>query len=174
MGRANAYIVSGLEHPIHLLVHVVVIQGHEERVDDDAECDEELDERIEDQQRHVLLELEPDPATIPNAKNIDATQKRGQGLFLKRGALLIVVCRKVIDRNCILRVSKLKNAPLFFGEKSFFFVWLEAADVVLSMQISSLRERAGGRLAGRGDRETVGDVCGGVLACVLDSFGRVE
>lgn len=101
----------------------MVIQGHEERVDDDAECDEELDERIEDQQRHVLLELEPDPATIPNAKNIDATQKHGQGLFLKRGALLIVVCRKVIDRNCILRVSKLKNAPLFFGEKSFFIRW---------------------------------------------------
>lgn len=132
----NAYIVSGLEHPIHLLVHVVVIQGHEERVDDDAECDEELDERIEDQQRHVLLELEPDPATIPNAKNIDATQKHGQGPFLKRGALLIVVCRKVIDRNCILRVSKLKNAPLFFGEKSFFSFGCRLRTWFLLMQIS--------------------------------------
>lgn len=150
-GRANAYIVSGLEHSIHLLVHVVVIQGHEERVDDDAECDEELDERIEDQQRHVLLELEPDPATIPNAKNIDATQKHGQGLFLKRGTLLIVVCRKVIDRNCIQRVSKLKNAPLFFGEKSFFFGWLEAADVVSFDADFLILEGDWGRLAGRGD-----------------------
>lgn len=138
----------------------MVIQGHEERVDDDAECDEELDERIEDQQRHVLLELKPDPATIPNAKNIDATQKHGQGLFLKRGALLIVVCRKVIDRNCILRVSKLKNAPLFFGEKSFFFVWLEAADVV-SIDTDFLILGGGwGMLVGRGSWETGGDLHG--------------
>lgn len=116
---ANAYIVSGLEHPVHLFVHVVVIQGHEERVDNDAKCDEELDKRIEDHHGDVLLELKPDPTTIPNAKYIDATEKQGQGLFLECGALFIVVCWKVIDRNCILRVSKFKNAPLFLGKEFF-------------------------------------------------------
>ena len=101
-----------------------MVQCHEERVDDDAERDEELDERIEDQQGYPLLELEPDPTTIPNAKYVDTTQKPGESLLLESRALLIVVCRKVIDRNCILRVSKLKNVPLFFGEKSFFY-WLK-------------------------------------------------
>lgn len=149
----------------------MVIQGHEERVDDDAECDEELDERIEDQQRHVLLELEPDPATIPNAKNIDATQKHGQGLFLKRGALLIVVCRKVIDRNCILRVSKLKNAPLFFGEKSFFSLGRRLRTWFLSMQISLFWEGAGNEGTGK-QLETYVDVC--KCVCWILSGGSSE
>jgi len=74
----NTHVVAGFEHSLHIFVHVVVIQRHEERVDDDAECDEELYERIKDQQGHVLLKLEPGPTAIPHAKDVDTTEHSGQ------------------------------------------------------------------------------------------------
>ena len=38
------YIVSVLECVVHSRVHVVVVEGHEEGVDDDAQRDEQVDE----------------------------------------------------------------------------------------------------------------------------------
>lgn len=56
----------------------MVIQRHEESIDDDAECDEEFYEWIKDQQGHVLLKLEPEPAAVPDAKQVDTTEQAGQ------------------------------------------------------------------------------------------------
>lgn len=73
MKKLDTNIVSGLENLLHFPVHIVMVQGHEESVDDDAERDKEFDERVEDYECHPFLELQPHPTTIPNAKNIDAT-----------------------------------------------------------------------------------------------------
>lgn len=55
-----------------------MIQCHEQRINDDAECDEELYEWIKDQQGDVLLNLEPKPTAIPDAKDVDTTKHSGQ------------------------------------------------------------------------------------------------
>jgi hypothetical protein len=49
-----SYIVSVLECVVHSRVHVVVVERHEQRVDDDAQRDEQVDERIENDERQVL------------------------------------------------------------------------------------------------------------------------
>ena len=49
-----SYIVSIFEGIVHAGVHVVVVEGHEEGVDDDAQGDEEIDERIENDERQIL------------------------------------------------------------------------------------------------------------------------
>lgn len=74
----NTHVIARLEYSFHVFVHVVVIQCHEERIDDDAERDEEFYERIKDQQGHVLLKLEPKPTAIPDAKDVDTTKHSGQ------------------------------------------------------------------------------------------------
>lgn len=101
--RDFTYVIAGFEHPLHVLVHVVVIERHEERVNDDAKCDKKFNERIKHQQGHPLLKLQPDPTAIPDAKDVDAPEKTGQQLVLERRLLFIVVCRKVIGRNCNAR-----------------------------------------------------------------------
>jgi len=55
-----------------------MIQCHEQRIDDDAERDEKLYERIKDQQGHVLLKVEPELTAIPDAKDVDTTKHSGQ------------------------------------------------------------------------------------------------
>ncbi len=49
-----------------------MIHGHEENVDGDAEGDEELGERIEDHDGQDFAHPDPDPCTIPDAKEVDA------------------------------------------------------------------------------------------------------
>ena len=46
-------------------VHVVVIGGHAARVDDDAERDEQVDERVHDEELDVVRELVPARAALP-------------------------------------------------------------------------------------------------------------
>jgi cobalamin-dependent methionine synthase I len=48
------HIVSVLERLVDLGVHVMVVEGHEERVGDDAQRHEEVHERVEDDQREEL------------------------------------------------------------------------------------------------------------------------
>lgn len=74
----HTHVVAGFEHSLHIFVHIVVIQRHEKRIDDDAECDEKLYERIKDQQGDVLLKLEPGPTAVPDAKDVDTTEHSGQ------------------------------------------------------------------------------------------------
>lgn len=45
-----AYVVAHFQEALHALIHVVVVQRHEQRVYNDAERDEELDERVEDEE----------------------------------------------------------------------------------------------------------------------------
>lgn len=99
------HIVSTLERLLHGLVHVVVVERHEQRVDDDAERDEEFDERVEDDERYVLLELEPQPATVPDAEDVDASHEVRQQLLLHCGAVLVLLCREIVDGYCACRCS---------------------------------------------------------------------
>jgi hypothetical protein len=46
----ETHVVAHFQESLHVRVHVVVIERHEERVDDDTQCDEQLDERIKDEQ----------------------------------------------------------------------------------------------------------------------------
>lgn len=69
----NTHVIARLEYSFHIFVHIVVIQCHEERINDDTECDKEFYEWIKDQQRDVLLNLEPKPTAIPDAKDVDTT-----------------------------------------------------------------------------------------------------
>lgn len=74
----GTHVIARFENSLHIFVHIVVVQRHEERIDDDAERDEELYERVKDQQGHVLLKLEPEPAAVPDAKDVDTTEHSGQ------------------------------------------------------------------------------------------------
>lgn len=99
------HIVSTLERLLHGLVHVVVVKRHEQCVDYDTKRDEEFDERVEDYERNVLLELEPQPATVPHAEDVNASQKVGHQLLLHRGAVLVLFCREIVDGYCACRRS---------------------------------------------------------------------
>ena len=66
--KSSTHVISGFQYFVHIFVHIVMIQCHEQCVYHDAECDEEFDERIEYDERDPFLKLEPCPATIPNAK----------------------------------------------------------------------------------------------------------
>ncbi len=46
--KNTAYQVSIEENLVNVFVHLVVIDGHKERVDDNAQCDEELHEGVKD------------------------------------------------------------------------------------------------------------------------------
>lgn len=76
--HGGTHVIARFENSLHIFVHIVVVQRHEERIDDDAERDEELYERVKDQQGHVLLKLEPEPAAVPDAKDVDTTEHSGQ------------------------------------------------------------------------------------------------
>lgn len=73
MSQRYTYIIASFEYSLHVFVHVMVIQRHEERIDNDTECDEKLYERVKDQVGHVLLKLEPEPTAVPDAKHVDTT-----------------------------------------------------------------------------------------------------
>lgn len=74
----DTHVIARFENSFHIFVHIVMIQRHEKRIDDDAEGDEELYEWIKDQQGHVFLKLEPEPAAVPDAKDVDTTVYSGQ------------------------------------------------------------------------------------------------
>lgn len=77
-----------------------MIERHEQRIDDDAQRDKQFGERIEDQPRNALLELEPRPATVPHAKYIQSPAERLEG-FVAKGRTVFVVffCWKIVYRN---------------------------------------------------------------------------
>lgn len=54
-----AYIIGVLQENLELCGSSWIVDGHEERVDEDADGDEEFDERIQDEEGHVMLQLEP-------------------------------------------------------------------------------------------------------------------
>lgn len=95
------HVVSALESFFHVLVHVVVVERHEEGVDYDTEGDEELHEWIEHNERHVLLQLQPEPTTVPHAEHVDPFGQGLQGPFLERWPIFVVLCRReVVYGHC--------------------------------------------------------------------------
>ena len=50
----STYIIAVLQRAHHAGVHVVVVQGHEERVHHDAERDEQVHKRVEHDKREKL------------------------------------------------------------------------------------------------------------------------
>ena len=67
-------VVSHFEGAVHLLVHPLGIECHEVRVDDDAQRDEELGERVVDEKVDELLELDPVSSTSsPTRRKCPAT-----------------------------------------------------------------------------------------------------
>lgn len=67
-----SYIVSSLQHFLNVMVHIVMIQRHEQRVDDNAKRDKQLCERIKYDSRNSFLKFQPAEATIPNAESFNA------------------------------------------------------------------------------------------------------
>lgn len=67
----KSYIIAHFQGAVHVFVHFVVIQGHEERVDADAERDKQLDERVVDERVDRLLEAKPVAGlAVPKAQEI--------------------------------------------------------------------------------------------------------
>lgn len=68
--QERIYVVSHFEGSAHLLVHAVVIECHEERVDDDAQRDEEFNECVVDEKADEPLETDPVRRAVPHAANV--------------------------------------------------------------------------------------------------------
>jgi hypothetical protein len=96
-----AYIVSSLQYFLNTTVHVVVIQSHEQRIDDNTECDEQLNEWIKHDPRDPLLKFKPAPATVPNAERVDAFESRFNHFLFHGWSILFVLffCGEVVDRH---------------------------------------------------------------------------
>lgn len=100
LNRLDTHVVTALERPLHVRVHVVVVERHKQRVDHDAERDEQLDERVEHDKGHPLLELEPHPAAVPHAEDVDHPHPELDRLVLERRTVLVVVlCGEVVNRD---------------------------------------------------------------------------
>lgn len=74
-----------------------MIERHEERVDNDAQRDEELDERVVDEKADELLELDPVRRAVPHAANVQILERKGQQPLLDLGTFIFLVgiCRRV-------------------------------------------------------------------------------
>ena len=59
-----------MEGVIHAWVHVMMVQGHEGGVDDDAEGDKEINKWIKNYKREELCQFDVTGTTIPNTHNI--------------------------------------------------------------------------------------------------------
>ncbi len=60
------YQISDAQHAIELVGHRVVFHGHEERVEDDADGDGEIQEGVHHHDLHKLLYPQPEGAAVPH------------------------------------------------------------------------------------------------------------
>lgn len=110
--RSRTHNVGLVEYEVQFGVHLVVVERHEQRVDDDAQGDVELDERVEDDEREPLLELQPRPSAVPHAERVDELQQPHLELLAERRLLVVlvfflvlaavrglVICRKHVHRG---------------------------------------------------------------------------
>lgn len=96
----DTYVVTLLQPCFHIFVHVMMIQCHEHCVDHNAQRNEQLGERIEHQPGDALLEFQPRPAAVPNAKDVDAAAERFDGLVAERRTVFVVLlCGKIVHGN---------------------------------------------------------------------------
>lgn len=63
---SGPYQVSNLQHLLEFRCHVVVLQGHEERVQHDTHGDGEVGKGVHDHELHFLLDGHPQGAAIPD------------------------------------------------------------------------------------------------------------
>lgn len=75
-----------------------MIHRHEHRVDNNTQRDEELDKWIEDDEGDPLLKFQPNPATVPHTKHIDALEDHFERLVLERRPILVIVlCWEIVN-----------------------------------------------------------------------------
>lgn len=71
---------------------VVLIEGHEDDIDDNAEGDEEFGERVEDDEGETFADLDPNGTTVPNAHDVDGLgQPLAEDVLEFRAFIVIVV-----------------------------------------------------------------------------------
>lgn len=69
------------------------VKCHEEGIDNDAQRDEELDERIVHKEADELLELDPIRVAVPYAANVQPLEREGNQTLLDLGPFLVIVQR---------------------------------------------------------------------------------
>ena len=68
-----------------------MVERHEYDIDDDAECDGELGEGVEDDEGEEFADPDPEPTTVPNAADVDALDDLLCNDILALRALVLVV-----------------------------------------------------------------------------------
>lgn len=98
----DTYVVSSLQEVFKILVHAVVVHGHEECVDGDTESDEQFHKWIKDNGLNKFCKSDPNPTTVPDTEEVDAFHQVfvhfSPDLILK--SFFLLVCREIIVRNC--------------------------------------------------------------------------
>lgn len=80
--QSKVYQVAVVEYFVNVFVHLIVIHCHEEGVDDNAQCDEELHEGIKDNEGDQFLDTYPAPAAVPDTENVDKLEAAGNATLL--------------------------------------------------------------------------------------------
>ena len=81
-----------LHSAIGIVINVVMVQGHEYDVDNDAEGDGQLREGVKDQEGQYLRGLEPDIAAIPDAKDVNwFFEVLAKDLFVLRTFVIVII-----------------------------------------------------------------------------------
>lgn len=75
----------------------MVVQRHKQSIDDDTQRDEQLDERVKDDQGDVLLELQPEPTAVPHTEHVYCLHEALDEFLFERGSILILFrCWEVV------------------------------------------------------------------------------
>ena len=69
----------------------IMVQAHEDDIDNNAEGNEELCESIKDQHGQDLCDLEPDVGAVPDAEDVDNILQVLQGNHLAVWTLVFIV-----------------------------------------------------------------------------------
>lgn len=80
-------------HPI--VSSRVLVERHEYHIDRNAKCDEQVDERIKNEEGKEFRQLEPEAAAVPHTENIAAGLKVGNNNVLQLGPFLILLIENV-------------------------------------------------------------------------------
>ena len=89
--EGETYVVAHFQSALQVRFHWVAVERHEEGVDHDTQRDEQFDERVEHEERHQFLELEPDGRAVPNAKHVQPLEHQRRQALLDVGTFVVVV-----------------------------------------------------------------------------------
>lgn len=117
----RAYVISALQCPFQIWIHIVMIQGHKQRVDNNAKRNKKFNKRIKNQERDVFLNLQPAPTAVPDAKHVYDLQGVFQHLlFQSRFFLLfflLVLGWEIINSHCIKEKEAWGWHTLLWGKR---------------------------------------------------------